>query len=644
MAHKRAQLEEEDVHCEVCFDLLKFPVTIPCGHSFCINCIKGHWDEEPEGSHSCPQCRRTFEAGSSEKSSALAGLVEQLKKIRIKDAAQCHAGAGDVLCGFCAGGKVQAVSFCFVCLFFYCDKHAHSHRENPPSKRHKLVKPSASLRQDVCSRHGEVFSMFCRTDQKCVCGLCLLDAHKGHDTVPAAAERAERQRRLEASRGGLQQGILDREKDVKLLEVELDSLNRSVDQTVEDSQQIFTALVLSVKQQLRCQQEREVSRVRELQEKLEQEISELKWKDAELKRISDTEDHSQFFQNLPSLSALSQSTPSSSVAVRPLRHFGDVTAALSELREKLQDILRDTWADISLRITDVEVSLSEPEPQTRDDLLKYWCNITLDPNTANTSLFLSEGDRKVTRVIFGLPYSAHQDRFTECHQILSRESLTRRSYWEVEWTDHDVSVAVAYKTISRAGRGKQCRYGQNDRSWALVCSQHGYEFCYNNTETSISGPHSSRIGVYLDHRAGVLSFYSVSETTTLLHRVQTSFTKPLHAGGLTLVLVPGSGAWFWCLVLVPDRNNSSRRISTRFTNQETADQETANQETANQDRANQETANQDTANQDTANQDTANRKKANQDTANRKKANQDTANQDTANQELCLLRRLSLLV
>ncbi|KAK5600288.1 hypothetical protein CRENBAI_002647 [Crenichthys baileyi] len=126
-------------------------------------------------------------------------------------------------------------------------------------------------------------------------------------------------------------------------------------------------------------------------------------------------------------------------------------------------------------------------------------------------------------------YSRHPDRFTDYSQVLSRESLTGRCYWEVEWRGR-VYVAVAYKNISRAGRGNECMFGRNDKSWALDCSQKGSRFGHNSIWTSISGPGSSRVGVYLDHRAGLLSFYSVSETMTLLHRVQTTFTQPLHAG------------------------------------------------------------------------------------------------------------------
>uniref|UniRef100_A0A3B4YEJ3 B30.2/SPRY domain-containing protein n=1 Tax=Seriola lalandi dorsalis TaxID=1841481 RepID=A0A3B4YEJ3_SERLL len=169
------------------------------------------------------------------------------------------------------------------------------------------------------------------------------------------------------------------------------------------------------------------------------------------------------------------------------------------------------------------------QPRTRADFLKYSQEITLDPNTANTYLLLSEG-RKATVMIQQQSYSSHADRFTSCEQVLSKETLTGRCYWEVEWRGGEVSVAVAYKNISRAGNSDECLFGRNDTSWALDCNQNSYTLWYNNDNTPVSGPQSSRVGVYLDHRAGVLSFYSVSETMTLLHRVQTTFTQPLYAG------------------------------------------------------------------------------------------------------------------
>ncbi|XP_030259502.1 tripartite motif-containing protein 16-like [Sparus aurata] len=515
MAQQNNQLDREKFGCSVCLDLLKDPVAIPCGHSYCMNCIQSYWDTEDEKkTHSCPQCRQSFTPRPVlVKNTMLADLVEELKKTGLQAAPAdlCYAGPEDVACDVCTGRKLRAVKSCLVCLVSYCEKHLQRHYVVTQFKKHKLVEPSEKLQENICSRHDEVMKMFCRTDQQCICYLCSVDEHKGHDTVSAAAERTERQRELEGSRHNIQQRIQDREEDVKLLQQEVEAINGSADKAVEHSEKIFTQLIRlmeerrsDVKQQVRSQQETEVSRVKELQEKLEQEITELKRKDAELKKLSHTEDQNQFLHNYPSLSALSESTHSSSINIRPLKYFEDVTAAVSELRDKLQDVLRETWTNISLTVTQVDVLLSEPqpEPETRAGFLRYSHEITLDPNTAYRQLLLSEGNRKVTFMTEQQSYSSHADRFTNRSQVLSRESLTGRCYWEVEWRGR-VHVAVAYKNISRAESVN--RFG-------------------------LSGPRSSRVGVYLDHSAGILSFYSVSETMTLLHRVQTTFTQPLYAG------------------------------------------------------------------------------------------------------------------
>ncbi|KAM4556183.1 tripartite motif-containing protein 16-like [Fundulus diaphanus] len=525
MEQKGDPLNWKTFCCSICLDLPKDPVTIPCGHSYCLNCIKTHWEEEK--SNSCPQCQQTFlPRPVLEKNTMMAALVEQLKKTGLQAAPAdlCYAGPEDVACDFCSGRKLKAIKSCLFCLASFCEKHLQPHYDSAAFKKHKLVEPSKNLQENIC-----------HTDRKCLCYPGPKEEHKPNDTVSAAAERTERQRELEVRRENIQQRIQDREKDVKLLQQELEAIKHSADKTVEDSEKIFTQLIRliqkrssDVKQQIRSQQETEGSRVKELQEKLEQEITELKRKDAELKQLSDTEDHNQFLHNYPSLSALSESTHSSSIKIRPLSYFEDVTAAVSELRDQLQDILRDAWTNISLRLTEVDVLLSEPEPKSRAGFLRYSCEITLDPNTAHSRLLLSEGNRKVTALDQPQSDSSHPDRFTAWWQVLSRESLTGRCYWEVEWRGRGVYIAVACKNISRAGY--ECGFGRNDKSWALDCHQKSYTFWYNNTATSISVPQSSRVGVYLDHRAGILSFYSVSETMTLLHRVQTTFTQPLHAG------------------------------------------------------------------------------------------------------------------
>ncbi|XP_027132839.1 tripartite motif-containing protein 16-like [Larimichthys crocea] len=419
-------LDQEKFCCSICLDLLKSPVTIPCGHSYCMNCIKSHWDEEDQKEiHSCPQCRQTFiPRPVLVKNTMLADLVEDLKKtgLQAAPADQCYAGPEDVSCDFCTGRKLKAVKSCLQCQVSYCEQHLQPHYESPAFDKHKLVDPSKKLQENICSWHNEVMKIFCRTDQQCICYLCSMDEHKGHDIVVAEGERTERQKRLETSQQKIQQRIQDRERDVKLLQQEVEAINHSADKAVMDSEKSFTELVYivekrssDVKQLIRSQENIEVSRVKDLQEKLQQEITELRRKDAELEQLSNTDDHIQFLQNYPSLSQISESAGSPSINIRPLQYFEDATAAVSEVKDKLQDILSEVWTKISE--TEVDVLLPQEEPKTRDEFLQYSRQITLDPNTAHTDVSLSEGNRKATVARTSNPI-----------KLLSQSSGPRRCY------------------------------------------------------------------------------------------------------------------------------------------------------------------------------------------------------------------------
>ncbi|MBN3311326.1 STXB protein, partial [Amia calva] len=159
--------------------------------------------------------------------------------------------------------------------------------------------------------------------------------------------------------------------------------------------------------------------------------------------------------------------------------------------------------------------------------------LTLNPNTASRQLCLSEGNRKVTRSEKPQSYPDHPERYdTSIPQVLCRESLSGRSYWEVEWKGElGPDVAVTYKTNVKLF-GIDYRFGNNNKSWSLKCSSSGYSVWHNNKGTKLTDFLSSsrKIGIYLDNGAGSLAFYSISDTMTLLHRVQTTFDEPLYAG------------------------------------------------------------------------------------------------------------------
>ncbi|KAM3857256.1 protein NLRC3-like [Diretmus argenteus] len=167
-------------------------------------------------------------------------------------------------------------------------------------------------------------------------------------------------------------------------------------------------------------------------------------------------------------------------------------------------------------------------------LRKYLCDLTLDPNTVNRNLFLSEDNRKVTEVEEKQPHPDHPDRFEYWKQVLCRIGLTGRCYWEAErkgW----VGIGVTYRGISRRGEGVDCRIGENEKSWSLYCSDTSYYASHNNRSTSIpissSSSSSDRVGVYLDWPAGTLSFYRVSSDSMIhLHTFTSTFTEPLYPG------------------------------------------------------------------------------------------------------------------
>uniref|UniRef100_A0A8C2JXF3 Uncharacterized protein n=1 Tax=Cyprinus carpio TaxID=7962 RepID=A0A8C2JXF3_CYPCA len=315
-----ARVSQDEFLCAVCLDLLKDPVTTSCGHSYCKSCITDCWDQEDQKRvYSCPQCRQTFSPRPAlARNTMLAEVVEKLKKTRLS--ADCDAGAGDVQCDVCTGRKYKAVKSCLVCLNSYCQNHLEQHESWFKGKRHNLTEATGRLQEMICQKHEKLLEVFCRTDQKCICVLCMIIEHKNHDIVSA----------------------------------HINSLQ-----------------------------------------------------------------HSHTLQNR---------------------------------------VITDTGTDHL--------------------------------------------------------YPDHPDRFDYWDQVLCRESVCGRCYWEIEWSgDNGVRISVSYKSISRKGRRKECLFGYNDQSWSLFCSSSRYSFIHNNIQTDLSvKPISRRIGVFVDHSAGTLSFYSVSDT------------------------------------------------------------------------------------------------------------------------------------
>ncbi|XP_032367750.1 stonustoxin subunit alpha [Etheostoma spectabile] len=167
----------------------------------------------------------------------------------------------------------------------------------------------------------------------------------------------------------------------------------------------------------------------------------------------------------------------------------------------------------------------------RPGLRKYVCELKLDTNTVNRGLKLSDNNSTVTYVLEDQSYPDHPERFDFWPQLLCRDGLTGRCYWEVERRG-EVLISVSYRGIRRKGNSTDCVFGGNDQSWSLSCYDEGYSVWHNDKETALpSSSVSNRVAVYVDCPAGSLSFYTVSSDSLIhLHTFNTTFTQPLYPG------------------------------------------------------------------------------------------------------------------
>uniref|UniRef100_A0A673LX02 Tripartite motif-containing protein 47-like n=1 Tax=Sinocyclocheilus rhinocerous TaxID=307959 RepID=A0A673LX02_9TELE len=498
MAEAQISVAEDQFRCPICLDLLKDPVTIPCGHSYF---------------YSCTECSQTFSPRPALNINVMfTEMVEKLKKKKDRmDQSLSYAGPGDEECDVCTGRKRKAIKSCFLCLESYCQTHFERHEESHSSKRHKLT-DAGRIQEMICSKHDRLLEVFCRTDQRCVCLICVMDEHKNQDTVSAEAERNEKQNQDGEMQEKCQQRMQERQKKLQELREAIKTHKRSAQAAVKDCERIFTELIRSIRrsrseviQMIRNQEKAEVSRSEGLLKQLEQEIDDLRRRDTELKQLLHTDDYIHFLQVAGLFSVLP---------------YDDVRKSVSHLKEILEEFCKEKIERLSGQGTVTETVAFR----------KMIYFLTLDPNTLHKQLRLSEDKRVATYTHTEQPYPDHPDRFDVWPQMLCRERVCGRCYWEVEWSG-GVGISVSYKSICRKGEAKDCLFGYKNESWKLQCSQSSHLFLHNNIKTNLPiFPSSCRVGVYVDHRAGNLSFYKVSDTMTLIHRIQTTFTQPLYPG------------------------------------------------------------------------------------------------------------------
>ncbi|XP_051791126.1 E3 ubiquitin/ISG15 ligase TRIM25-like isoform X2 [Erpetoichthys calabaricus] len=295
MASARPSRLVDQYTCAVCLCVIENPITILCGHSYCMKCINDYCDRSyREGVYRCPQCRRTFNSRPEfRRNSTLMDLLENFS----------YAGPDDVPCDVCIGRKRKASKTCLTCMASFCESHLQQHRESQVLKRHQVEVLSENLKDKLCRKHHRVLEIFCRTDGTCICSMCAATEHKHHDTVTLENERAEKQSQLGNKKDEVKKVIEEKEKELEEMRGTKLRIQRTAEMELKEQEETFRSVLQSI-EQLRSKvtevikdyEKRKVRKTEKIIEQLEKEIEELKKRDVELAKLLKTDDNIHFLK------------------------------------------------------------------------------------------------------------------------------------------------------------------------------------------------------------------------------------------------------------------------------------------------------------------------------------------------------------
>ncbi|CAK6974951.1 finTRIM family%2C member 86 [Scomber scombrus] len=580
--------EEETFVCSVCLDILKDPATVPCGHSYCLACIKSHWDKgDSKSQYSCPQCREVFKPRPSLAKSTV--LVEAMEKLRTNSLKH---------------GPSTAVSSAPPSMPIYLEVLPDTGpRQGSMYPQLPTVDPRS------CPHHNQPLDLFCKDDKECVCEVCCQHGHRGHNVAKPQEERQERQKELVQMQTEVHRRVQETEKKLKELPHAARQYKALVQALGQQSTDLFSDLVKNVNRtgiqvgELFSTHESSLgSQIEGQIHRLEQQVVQLNWKNEELSRLAAMEDPICFLKNFLIMEPLGQTDATGeSILIKEEAVVASIRSAMKELQESIQNLSKATLTKIITLVNDdpvastlnggcaaapaeaagitvadkhnqataqntvyemttnppplcptrpqasaptppfhlpqpqapvTTVGLLNPEPKTRGELLKFRFEPTMDPNTVYRHVLLSDGGHKATMRAENLKPVDHPERFHFWRQVLCREPLAGSPYyWEVQWTGQKVTIGVAYKEMERNSSDDKSRLGHNPLSWSLYWSGTGFSFWHDGQEKQLGSPKARRIGVYLDQHAGILAFYRIANNQAyLIHQHKTQFTGQLYPG------------------------------------------------------------------------------------------------------------------
>ncbi|XP_067441697.1 E3 ubiquitin-protein ligase TRIM39-like [Thunnus thynnus] len=514
-------LSEDQFLCCICLDVFTDPVTTPCGHNFCKNCITEYWNVNVPCQ--CPMCKEIFNTRPELHVNTLFSEVvsqfrqEAQQKASSSSSEQQAAKPGEILCDVCTGTKLKALKSCLVCLTSYCETHLEPHLTMSGLKRHQLMDPVENLEGRMCMKHDKPLELFCKTDQTCVCMLCSVLDHKTHEFVPLKEEYEGKKAELEKTEAEIPQMIQKRRLKIQEIKHSVDLSKEDADREKAEGVQVFTALKESVERSLNelIETIEEKQRTTEKQaedfiKELEQEISELMKRSSEVKQLSRSEDHLHLLQNFLSLKAALPTKDWTEVSVRPPSYEGTVMRAVTQLEETLSKEMKKL----------VEAELKRVQ--------QYAVDVTLDPHTAHPKLILSDDGKQVNHGDVKKNLPNNPERFSSCVCVLGKQSFSSsRFYFEVQVEGKtDWALGVARESINRKG---QITLRPQNGFWTIrLRNGDEYEACAGPAVSLSLKSRPQKVGVFVDYEEGLVSFYDVDAAALIYSFTGCSCTEKLY--------------------------------------------------------------------------------------------------------------------
>ncbi|XP_042257245.1 E3 ubiquitin-protein ligase TRIM39-like [Thunnus maccoyii] len=527
---------EKQFHCCICLDIYTDPVSIPCGHNFCLDCIEHFWDTKDKSE--CPLCKETFRGRPDLRINRnFADIIEFFKRslsptlkqeedvdVAVRLGSGEHSPkqlskADDVLCDICHENKLTAAKSCLVCQLSYCETHLTSHLRDPALQRHRLTDPATFATSHLCRNHNKPLEMFCKTDQIPVCVECTKRDHKQHKIVPMEKESKRIKTHLRQTKSDIQQLVQARLKKVEEIKHSMDLSKKITEKEIQSSVQVCSMLISTIQrhqaglvEELKQKQEEAETRAKELLDELEQEINDLQTRSSELHHLELTQNPLHLLQSFPSLSRLPSTRDWSEVPVHSDNCMGTVRRGIAKLVDISQELANSLYA------------------AEADKMNQYAVDVTLDPATASGWLVVSPDGKRVSISCQkkNAPLPDNPQRFDSCVCVLGKQSFASgRRYWVVQVDDKtDWDLGVARDSINRKGAIKV----RPDSGYWVICRRKGGSLsaCTSPSITLHLKETPQKVGVFLDYEEGVVSFFDVEAKTHIYTYSGCTFTESLH--------------------------------------------------------------------------------------------------------------------